>query len=154
MTEIVADLISILSLIGATVGGSITIYIYYRNSSLRRAEWLYSLFEKFFCGNAYAKVRQILDYDKPEEIESLRRVLESHSDQDIEEAMVDYLNFFEFIATLYKLQQLTMQELRMVFDYYIRRLGDYPFVMDYLTSQGFEGLAQLICEVRKLSDQS
>ncbi len=154
MTQIVANVTSILTLIGASVGGAITICIYRRNSSLRRSEWLYSLFKHFFCESSYAQVRQMLDYEKPEEISSLRKALELHSDQGLEEAMVNYLNFFEFIASLYRLRQLTMQELCMVFDYYIRRLGDYPFIMNYLTSQGFEGLLQLVHAVRGRTDLS
>lgn len=40
----------------------------------------------------------------------------------------------------------------MMFDYYIRRLGDYDFVMSYLTREGFEGLSALVAEVRRLRD--
>lgn len=157
MTHIITGLvIPVLTLIGAAVGGGITIYIYYRNSRLRRAEWLYSLFEKFFCGTSYARIRMILDYESPEDIKGLQRALETHSDPELEEAMVDYLNFFEFVASLHQLRQLTTQEVRMVFDYYIRRLGDHPFVMTYLIEpkQGFEGLVRLVHEVRSQAGKS
>lgn len=124
--------------------------------SLRRAEWLYSLFEKFFCGTSYARIRRILDRESCEDIEGLRTALETHSDQELEEAMVDYLNFFEFVASLHQLRQLTTQELRMVCDYHIQRLGDHPFVMTYITEpkQGFEGLVRLVHEVRSQVGQS
>ena len=38
----------------------------------------------------------------------------------------------------------------MMFDYYIRQLGDYDFILVYLEEQGFEGLIALVREVREL----
>lgn len=64
MKEIITDIIIPgTAVLGAIIGGAITIYIYYRNSKLRRAEWLYSLFEKFFYQSQYPEIRQLLDYD-------------------------------------------------------------------------------------------
>ena len=136
----------------AGIGGAITIYIYYRNSQLQRAQWLYSLFEKFFYECQYADIRQLLDYPKANEqaIKRLQDVVKSHADVKLEEKFVDYLNFFEFIASLWKLGQLPMREIQMMFDYYIRRLGDYDFVMNYLQCENFEGLAALVVKVRSL----
>jgi hypothetical protein len=45
---IIKDLIiPCIAVLSGVIGGVITIHIYYRNSKLRRAEWLDSLFEKF-----------------------------------------------------------------------------------------------------------
>lgn len=140
------------AVLGAAVGGVITIYIYYRNSQLRRAEWLYSLFEKFFYQSRYSDIRRLLDYDNKQEVERLRIALANHANDQLEEKLVDYLNFFEFIATLWQLRQLPIQEIRMMFDYYIHRLGDYDFILAYLKEQGFEGLTDLVREVRELKD--
>ena len=38
----------------------------------------------------------------------------------------------------------------MMFDYYLHRLGDYDFILTYLKDQGFEGLTDLVREVREL----
>ena len=73
--------------------------------------------------------------------------MQSHSDDSLEEKLVDYLNFFEFIASLWKLRQLPIEEIQMMFDYYIRRIGSYGFIMEYLQEQGFEGVLQLVREV-------
>ena len=138
--------------LGGGIGGAITIYIYYRNSKLRRAEWLYSLFEKFFYQSMYADIRRLLDYDNEEQINRLRETIRCHSEITLEEKLIDYLNFFEFISSLWRLRQLPIKEIRMMFDYYIRRLGDYDFIMEYLQEQGFEGLLQLVSEVRKMNE--
>lgn len=146
MKEIITDIV----FPGAAIlGGAITIYIYYRNSQLQRAQWLYSLFEKFFYQSRYAEIRQLLDYDNEQEIKRLREALTSHTEEQLEEKLVDYLNFFEFIASLWQLRQLPMREIRMMFDYYIKRLGDHDFVMKYLQDEGFEGLTALVVKVRE-----
>ena len=36
-----------------------------------------------------------------------------------------------------------------MFDYYIRRLGHYDFIVEYLRVNGVERLLQLVREVRK-----
>lgn len=153
MKEIITDIvIPGVAILGAGIGGAITIYIYYRNSQLQRAQWLYSLFEKFFYQSRYAEIRRLLDYDNEQEIKRLRDALTSHADEKLEEELVDYLNFFEFIASLWQLRQLPMGEIRMMFDYYIRRLGDYDFVMQYLQDEGFEGLTALVVKIRELKE--
>lgn len=151
MKEIITDIvIPGAAVVGAAIGGAITIYIYYQNSRLQRAQWLYSLFEKFFYELRYTEIRRLLDYNVTSEIERLRSALEAHSDAQLEENLVDYLNFFEFIASLWQIRQLPMKEIRMMFEYYIRRLGDYDFIMKYLEEAGFEGLITLVAEVRRL----
>ncbi len=132
------------------IGGGITIYIYYKNSKLEKAKWLNSLFEKFFYHDKYSEIRQLLDYSRKEKIEELKKVVKTHEQEEIEEKLVDYLNFFEFISSLKKMNQLSIQEIRMMFDYYIRRLGDYDFLMKYLDEEGFDGLKDLVVEVRNI----
>jgi hypothetical protein len=146
--DIVIPCITVFVASGAAI---ITIIIYHRNSNLRRAEWLYALFDRFFCQRTYTDIRRMLDYANEDQVYSLRDVLHSHSDERLEEKLVDYLNFFEFLASLWKLGQLPIEEIKMTFDYYIRRLGDYEFILEYLQEQGFEGLLQLVTEVRKTS---
>lgn len=84
----------------------------------------------------------------------LRQALESHSEEVLEEKLVDYLDFFEFIASLWHLRQLPIREIRMMFDYNVRRLGDYDFIMDYLEKEGFEGLIELVKKVRETKTAS
>jgi hypothetical protein len=39
-----------------------------------------------------------------------------------EDSFTDYLNFFEFIMTLMKLKQIKRNEVKMLFDYYLRNI--------------------------------
>lgn len=151
--EILKDIIIPgIALIGAGVGGAITISTYYRNSQLRRAEWLYSLFDKFFCQSSYADIRWLLDYGDKQALELLEEALAHHTDVQLEEKLVDYLNFFGFIATLWQLRQLTIEEIRMMFNYYISLLGKHAFILKYLEDQQFKGLHTLVQEVIKRKD--
>jgi len=147
--ENIEILVSVFAVISATVGGAVTIYIFYRNSCLRRAEWLYSLFEKFFDQSNYRDMRLLLDHEKPKDIERLKQTIKSDCEAQLEEQLVDYLNFFEFIASLWKLGQLPLKEIQMMFQYYICRLADFPFLMEYVRDEGFEGLSELIATCRK-----
>jgi hypothetical protein len=81
------------------------------------------LFEKFYYQSSYADIRRLLDYGNEDTIQRLRGALQGHTDESLEEKLVDYLNFFEFIASLWKLRQLPINEIQMMFDYYIRRIG-------------------------------
>lgn len=132
------------------IGGGITIYTYWRNSGLKRAEWLYSLYEKFFEQSYYKRMRQIIDYGREEDISKLKKGIIEDSEDELIEALVDYLNFFEFIASLWKLRQLSVKEISMVFEYYILRISDYDFLMQFLKDQGFEQLPGLIYELKTL----
>ncbi|PNE13003.1 MAG: hypothetical protein CR217_00560 [Beijerinckiaceae bacterium] len=64
-----------IAVLSGIIGAAITIYIYYRNSNLRRAEWLYSLFEKFYYQSSYADIRRLLDYGNEDSIQRLRGAL-------------------------------------------------------------------------------
>lgn len=77
--------------------------------------------------------------------ESTKRGVET----DLTEALVDYLNFFEFVASLWKLKQLSRREILMLFEYYLKRINDHQFVVGYIEKEGFESLAELLKSVRQ-----
>ena len=60
---------------------------------------------------------------------------------------MDYLNFFEFVASLWKLGQLRKGEVEMMFEYYLRDLAKKPEVMRFIEKEGFERLQELIAEI-------
>lgn len=139
--------------IAAVVGGLLTIYTYWRNSSLKRAEWLYQLYEKFYEASYYKKVRQIIDYEREEEISRLKNALENDCDDELVESLVDYLNFFEFIASLWQLKQLTINEIAIFFEYYILRIGHYDFLNKFLVAESFDNLPELIYALKIRKDK-
>lgn len=129
------------------LGGMFAMYVYYQNSKLKRAEWLYSLFDKFFYDSKYSTIRRIIDYADIKEIKKLIDGINSKDNHDLEEQLVNYLNFFEFIANLWILKQVPLVEIEMMFEYYIKRIKDHDFIMIYIKKNGFEGVAKLVEKV-------
>lgn len=110
-----------------------------QNTRLKRAEWLKSLFEKFYESDHYKEIRWKIDNS------SIQQDIEKSP--ELEEKLVDYLNFFEFIASLWTLNQLTRQEVLMLFEYYLKIIKDSAYLNGYLKKYGFENLAALLSEL-------
>lgn len=141
--------LDVATLIGVWFG----VATYWRNARLKRAEWLYNLHSKFYESVTYKRIRHILDYEPPPEFDKLRNAVTSGGSDELVEAFVDYLNFFEFIASLSKLGQLTLTEIAMVFEYYVLRLRDHDFVVSFIKDKGFENLADLIAQLARAKNQ-
>lgn len=135
--------------IATVTGGAVTIYTYWKNSGLKRAEWLYQLYEKFYEADYYKEMRHIIDYEREDQIGKLRNGIENDCEDELIESLVDYLNFFEFIASLWKLNQLPINEIGMVFEYYILRISDYDFLNQFLIDESFDHLPELIQALKK-----
>lgn len=135
--------------VSALIAGGIAVFTFWKNSRLRRAEWLYNLHAKFFESPNYKKMRYVIDYKSQPDFSNLPDALTQGVPHQLAEDFVDYLNFFEFVASLWKLRQITIEEIAMVFEYYVRQLGDHTFVMDFIATNGFESLNQLIPELRQ-----
>ena len=86
----------------AIVGVVISVSTYRRSQRIRKAEWLKSLFEMFYIANTFKDVRLWIDFDQ------LPQKLGNDQDHAVEEKFSDFLNFFEFIATLRLEQQLDL----------------------------------------------
>lgn len=142
----VKEVLQTILVAASIVGGIFAVITYWRNIRLRRAEWLFNLYQKFFEEPNYKKMRSILDYRKEPEFSKLRSALARDSRHQLVEDLVDYLNFFEFVAGLWQLGQITLLELRMVFDYYLNNLASIDFVQEFVKTQGFESLANLLRE--------
>lgn len=143
------SIIDMLQLAGLLGGGGWALLTYRREARLRRAEWIYRLFEKFYESEKFKPIRRILDYEPKDEIDQLRIDAQENIGSDAHEALVDYLNFFEFIAIQIRKGQLGYDEVRDMFDYYIRRLGDHDFIVAYLDKNGFEDLSALVRRMRR-----
>jgi hypothetical protein len=77
------------------------------------------------------RVRSILDSPpRPApDYDRLKANVESGEGGDLE-ALINYLNFFEFMAALCQQGQLKLSEIGQMFDYYLRNLKSTPFVYD------------------------
>lgn len=140
------DLDTILKISGL-VGGIIALVTFWRNAKLKRAEWLYQLHAKFYESPAYKRIRHMLDYQPDPGFADLRLAVTQGGHDELAEAFVDYLNFFEFVVSLWKLDQLKQREIKMIFEYYLLNLKDHKFVMDFIQQNGFENLEALIARV-------
>ncbi|HEX2616747.1 MAG TPA: hypothetical protein VHL57_04345 [Flavobacteriales bacterium] len=130
--EWVKLLFAALSLVGVAVG----VITYRKNTALKHAEWLRSLFEKFYEAEYYRNVRTWMDCS-PEEQEATHQAV---SDREL----ADYLNFFEFIGILEKMGQLTREEIDQLFDYYLRLIKGSPIASAYVQKHGFEQVERLL----------
>jgi hypothetical protein len=131
-----ATLRYILQLVGiiAPIAALVT---YRRNVRTKRAEWLSALHAKFFESTNYKNMRHVIDY-QPSEFETLRDCIAKGGSDQLVESFVDYLNFFEFIASLRKLGQLSIDEVGMMFEYYLTNLASHQFIAEFIRAQGFE----------------
>ena len=138
---------TVLQVVGI-VAPVIALVTYRRNVRTRRAEWLSALHAKFFESGTYKRIRHILDYEPPELV-TLRECIAGGGSDELVESFVDYLNFFEFIASLKKLGQLSLTEIAMLFEYYLNSLASKEFVVDFVRNNGFENLAELFDELKQ-----
>lgn len=131
--QIIAIAAALLTLIPACVA----VYVYRRNSALDRAKWMLNLYEKFYEQPRLKDVREILDSESGDkEVDSL--VMKCPAD------FTDYLNFFEFVAYLEKQKQLTREEIKALFDYYIKCLKRHTRVINFIRENGYEDMQELL----------
>jgi hypothetical protein len=145
------DLDTILKVSGLA-GGIVALVTFWRNAKLKRAEWLYQLHAKFYESPAYKRIRHMLDYQPPA-FANLRAAVTTGGHDELAEAFVDYLNFFEFVASLWKMGQLREGEISMIFEYYLLNLKEHEFVMEFIRRNGFENLEALITRVSAARDK-
>ncbi len=145
---VIASVVTALSFIVASVIALISLRI---NNRLRRTDLLNGLFEKFYYQSKYAEIRKLLDYSSKHEdlTKLLEETLTNHKNEGLEEKCVDFFNFFEFIAVLWKLKQLQINEIKYMFEYYIKMLDNNSYSRGYLENNGFENLLDLIKEIKK-----
>ncbi len=137
----------------AIVGGILALGDYRHREVAEKAKWSLGLYEKLFEVPTYKEVRRKFDYDDLDEIKELisrdKEGIKFTEDQQIKfDQFTDYLNFFEFIAHLRALGQLTSKDIEAIFDYYLKLMtkGRNPEIREYLKRTGFENLDQLLSE--------
>ncbi len=124
----------------AAIGAAL---VYRRNSRLERARWASSLFEKFYEGERYKEIRDLLDIDCTESLDCQACALahESHA-QNMK--FSDYLNFFELVGFLEKSKQLKGQDIEDLFCYYLDCLDKHKLIRNYIRHRGYEQLNRFL----------
>lgn len=137
------NIIKIISFL-ATAIGLIYVAVGYRNSNkLKRGEWLKDLFDKFYRGTDFAEVRQEIDADKIEKYLEVDKDGKAANDKH-EEIFVNFLNFFEFIAVLVKRKYLDKDEVKDLFNYYLKSIAKHNFIKKYIEEYDFENFENLL----------
>ena len=126
--------------------GFVVAVLNYRNQvRIKRAEWLKSLYEKFFESSTYKEVRVWLDYGHLHE----KLTAEDAGLRELnEEKFTDFLNFFEFIGVLYSSNHLTFKQVYEVFDYYLKKIKSDNDCQEWINEYGFEKLKKLLKKVK------
>ena len=116
------------------------------NQRIRRAEWLRSLFEKFYESQNYKEVRRWVDFEDLLQKELGNDITHIRNDDEHlkEEKLADYLNFFEFIAALEILKQISLNEIKLLFAYYLDRIKQTAFCLDYIQAGNYRNLSNLL----------
>jgi hypothetical protein len=139
--------------LAAILAGFLAISDYRTRVLAEKSKWFLQLYEKLFEGGQFKDVRRKLDYGDTDEIKMLiqrdEQSLEFTEAQQAKfDAFTDYLNFFEFIARLKEIGQLTSDDINATFNYYLILLTGprNPEIRQYLKKEGFENLDKLLLE--------
>ena len=143
-----SNLATVLATLVTLFGAGVAIVNYRRAVLTRRAEWLSSLHERFFETERYAQVRRILDYHDEPAYSELHHAVAAHEHSPVVDEFFRYLNFFELLARLHELGQISNDEIIALFEYDLRLIASHPFILETLNTQGFEHLPQLLKKIK------
>ena len=141
ITVILASITIILTVFGYLINK--------RGALLQKNQWHSQLFRQFYVEDTYKEMRYILDFKPQDKIDQLKAALQPGSSDKISEPFYDYLNFFEFIASMWKAKQIEYDEILNLFKYYLVILNKESFVRDKIDRMGFEFLNTLLSEMEK-----
>jgi hypothetical protein len=146
----ISELLKALGGLIAVLGFPLALRTYRRSVKTRRAEWLASLHEKAFESDRYREIRRVLDYHPEPEYAELLQAVTAQTHHVLADELYRYLNFFEFLASLRGLGQISDEEILGLFEYDLRLVKQHEFIMNVLRPQGFERLADLLTANRLL----
>lgn len=142
--QMIAWLGQLLAWIAALVAVIVAVVNYRNQTRLKQAEWLKSLFEKFFENSTYKEVRVWLDYGT---LHERLTVNDTAVRQAHEEKFTDFLNFFEFIGVLYAREHLSLAQVCDVFDYYLKKIAADADCGEWIDQYSFEKLKALLSRI-------
>ena len=130
--NLAANVATVVGAIAAIIGGGIALWTFMRTKQTRRAEWLASLHKQFFEEERYVRVRRVLDYRSEPDYSNLKVAVSAEQHHDLVDEFYRYLNFFEFLASLKKLKQISDEEILALFEYDLAMLKTHDFVLAIL----------------------
>ena len=129
----------------AAFGVIFTSINYFNSLKVKRGEWIKSLFEKFYEQDRFKKIRKEIEYEKLRSFLAIDGKGRACNEEN-EELLVDYLNFFELLATLIKNKHIRRSEVLDLFSYYFNLLKTDIFIRRYVEQFGFKNLNALLNE--------
>jgi hypothetical protein len=78
----------------------------------------------------------------------LAAAVRAEAQHELADEFYRYLNFFEHLASLRELGQISKEEVLTLFEYDLALVSQHPFVVQCLARQGFERLPQLLRDPR------
>jgi hypothetical protein len=119
------------------VAAVVALRTYTANSARERSKWAFQLYEKFYEGADYKRIRDLLDSEA-----NTKDVINVVAEEGSE--FTDYLNFFEMVTALTETKQLSKADVLRLFQYYFQCLKRHDSVMRYLDDplNGYETLTK------------
>lgn len=121
---------------------------YRKREKLERAKWMQELYEKFYERSDLKKFRDLVDSE--EEDIARRAELNKRIEEESPE-FTDYLNFFEFLGYLEESKQISEEEIRGMFHYYLANIKRNGQIVKYIRDpkKGFEKLEKLLNKINE-----
>lgn len=150
---ILTGLATIALAVAALYAGLQAVREYGSRTKAEHMSTLAGFFREFYENTRFRRIRQKIDFG---EFSDIRTLLEkdktensdfSQEEKELFDDFTDYLNFFEMVAYWIKCGQIAEDEAKAMFDYYLRRLVEFPdgsYLLGYLKAAGFEYLSQLL----------
>ena len=148
--SLAAQIIAIVGGVVAIFAGLGAVFTYFRATRAKRAEWLASLYQRFYETDRHARIQRLLDYHLEPEYSELTSAVGAGRYHELADELYRYLNFFEFMGSLAELRQISRREIYALFEYDLQMLSRHQFILDVLAPQGFERLPRLLPRRRPL----
>lgn len=146
------QLIEIVGLVSGIIAATIGL-IQYRNSiKIRRSEWIHKLYQQFYVGAELKEIRILMGIESGR-IKIGHVIVISKNTLNEEELRLrsnfsDYCNFFEFMLFLKKSKVLTDNDIKDIFDFYLRQFLSSEDILGYLSQYGFELLYEYLNKIK------
>lgn len=123
----------------AAIAAGVAVVVFYRNSSLERAKWASTLYDKFYGSAGHRSVCDSLD--SKADNQAVNDIVAAETS-----AFTDYLNFFEYVGFLVKVNQLDYDHVETLFGYYLSCMDRHRSVKNYINNRenSFEELQHLL----------
>ncbi len=116
---------------------------YRRNSARERTRWLFELYQRFYDNEELQQMQRLIDWEETYFVKAEKDTAQMQN-------LDTYLNFFEFLAILYKRRELKKEEVLAMFEYPLRKIAEDEAISAYVNrpDYGYEYLRELLKDLR------